>query len=305
LFPPEFFMTLQPEVVGEKLTATSLGRLTYQAAKPFVRFVRHLAHPDLPNEHMRTTVSHRGKQFDIRHRRWSQADPLAIQQCFAQAQYDMPDGPHGALLKSIYQKIVASGRKPLIVDCGANIGASVLWFSAQYPEAHIIGIEPAPENFDLLRLNCAGLDVDLRQAGIGAADGNSILSGLDGSHMSYRTGISEDGLAIDVISVKTLLASKPSSIYVPFLLKIDIEGAEKFLFDGDTSALNHFPLIILEPHDWLLPGEGTSLSFFRFHAAAGREFCMKHENIASIAIDPALLSTFGKSGHAAAAQQPA
>src|ERR1700754_1635376 len=106
-------MTLQPEVVGEKLTATSLGRLTYLAAKPFVHFVRHLAHPDLPNEHMRTTVSHRGKRFDIRHRRWSQADPLAIQQCFAQAQYDMPDGPHGALVKNIYQKIVTSGRKPL------------------------------------------------------------------------------------------------------------------------------------------------------------------------------------------------
>jgi len=85
-----------------------------------------------------------------------------------------------------------------------------------------------------------------------------------------------------MLTVATLLASKPESLYVPFLLKIDIEGGEKCLFEGDCSAISRFPLIILEPHDWLLPGEGSSLPFFRFHVAAGREFCMKHENIASI-----------------------
>ena len=49
-------------------------------------------------------------------------------------------------------------------------------FSARYPEAHIVAVEPAPDNFALLRKNCAGLDVDLREAGIGAVDGTARLS---------------------------------------------------------------------------------------------------------------------------------
>jgi hypothetical protein len=85
-----------------------------------------------------------------------------------------------------------------------------------------------------------------------------------------------------VVSLRTLLASKPQSQYAPFLLKIDIEGAEKTLFCGDSSTFNQFPLIIFEPHDWIFPGQLTSQEFFRFHVAAGREFCMNHENIASI-----------------------
>jgi hypothetical protein len=84
-------------------------------------------------------------------------------------------------------------------------------------------------------------------------------------------------------SLGTLLASKPSTTYVPFLLKLDIEGAEKTLFDGDCSTIDQFPLVVMEPHDWLLPGQLTSHGFFRFHADACRELVVNHENIASIA----------------------
>ena len=35
----------------------------------------------------------------------------------------------------------------------------------------------------------------------------------------------------------------------------------------------------------MLPGQLSSLDFFRFHAAAGREFAMNNENIASIAVE--------------------
>ena len=68
------------------------------------------------------------------------------------------------------------------------------------------------------------------------------------------------------------------------MLTLDIEGGEKNLFGGDTAAMDAFPLIIMEPHDWMCPGEGTSFSFFRFHAQSGREFAMKHENVASIRV---------------------
>jgi hypothetical protein len=43
----------------------------------------------------------------------------------------------------------------------------------------------------------------------------------------------------------------------------------------------------MEPHDWMFPGQFTSQPFFRYHAAASREFAMKDEIVASIAMPSA------------------
>lgn len=267
----------------ERITSNPVGRLMFKTVQPFVHAARHMAHPDLPNDHRMTRVSYRNREFSIRHRRWSLDDALAIRQCFEINQYDMPTGKQGELMSRFYKQILSSGRQPLILDCGANIGASIIWFAARYPEAHIIGIEPAPNNFELLRQNCTGIDVDLRQAAVSAEDGQTYFHD-SGGHMGYRITTEKTALTVDMVSIATLLASKPSSHYAPFLLKIDIEGAEKNLFSGDCSLMNQFPLIILEPHDWLFPGQLCSHEFFRFHVAAGREFCMNQENIGSIAL---------------------
>jgi FkbM family methyltransferase len=205
----------------------------------------------------------------------------------------MPSGAHGALIERIYHEIIASGKKPLIVDCGANIGASALWFTARYSEAHIVAIEPSPANFALLSKNCSGLDIDFRRAGIGPFDGNAWMSNPD-DELACRTNESNDGIEIDIISLKSILSTKPASKYSPFILKVDIEGAEKSLFTGPASELDQFPLILMEPHDWLFPGERTSVEFFRFHAQARREFAMQNENIASIVWDPSLLEYEGE-----------
>lgn len=42
---------------------------------------------------------------------------------------------------------------PLIVDCGSNIGTSILYFKKLYPEARIIAFEPFEEAFEKLREN--------------------------------------------------------------------------------------------------------------------------------------------------------
>jgi FkbM family methyltransferase len=268
-----------------RIAANPLGRIAYHLARPFVNLMRRTAHPDIPTSHVISKVHYGDRELSIEHRRWSQDDALAIKQCFEQRQYDMPVGTHGADIARLYREILASGRQPLILDCGANIGASVTWFAARYPKAHIVAIEPAPENVALLRKNTLGLDVDIREAGIGPSDGQAFLKSC-GSDMGYQTTTDAEGISIQMLSVASILAEKPASHYAPFLLKIDIEGAEESLFSGDTSACDKFPLIILEPHDWMLPGKLTSRPFFHFHAAAGREFCMNNENIASIALNP-------------------
>jgi FkbM family methyltransferase len=265
----------------DSLVSNPAGRIVFKTLRPLVHAARRLKYPEIPNDQTVMRVSYGDRTFDIRHRRWNLADPDAIRQCFEQNQYDMPSGEHGAFIQRVYDEIVASGRHPLIVDCGANIGASILWFHARYPRAHIVGIEPAPANFALLKSNCAGLDVDLRQVGIGAEDGTAFLNDT-GSDAAYRIGATQTDQLVEIVSVATIINAKPASLYVPFLLKLDIEGSEKTLFAGDCSSINRFPLIILEPHDWMFPGEHCTAAFFRFHAAAGREFSMHNENVASI-----------------------
>lgn len=228
-----------------------------------------------------------GKTIQLRRRRTT-ADVLVIKQCFLEKQYDFPRGSHAKYLQAAYKKIVAAGLTPLIVDCGANIGASVLWFATRYPQAHVVAIEPAPDNFALLKSNTEGLNVDLREMGLAPADGLAHLCNLDQEGWAYRTTSADSGPAIQMISLGTILHAKPDSIYVPFILKIDIEGAESSLFGADPSSFERFPAIIIEPHDWMLPGQRSSLSFFSFHTAAQREMCLSGENMISFAWTPEL-----------------
>lgn len=63
------------------------------------------------------------------------------------------------------------------------------------------------------------------------------------------------------------------------IAKIDIEGFESDLFDGDLRWMDDVHVIFLEPHDWMLPGRRTSRSF---QAALGQrdfELFLSGENL--------------------------
>ena len=51
-----------------------------------------------------------------------------------------------------------SGFRPaprVVVDAGANIGLSTVFFANKFPQAKIVAIEPEPSNFAMLRDNVA------------------------------------------------------------------------------------------------------------------------------------------------------
>ncbi len=228
--------------------------------------------------------------FDIGERniaithRGTTADRAVIRQCFHEGQYDerkITGYPHPEV-DAYYQGIVDNNAMPLIVDCGANIGASALWFKGRFPAVQIVCLEPEPGNFALLQRNCSTPAYDLRKCGIGGYDGVAVLIDPGCGEWGYRTSESGDGPKVPLVSIRTIMEHKPADAFVPFILKIDIEGAETTLFDGDTSTIDAFPIIIIEPHDWMFHGQGTALGFFRFHAGAGRDFYFCGENIFSL-----------------------
>jgi FkbM family methyltransferase len=223
-----------------------------------------------------------GRDIQIEHRGIAN-DIAAINGCFRDGQYEIPKvrAGYAELARTFYTKIVAAGKRPLIVDCGANIGAASLWFRGTYPDAHIVAVEPAFDNFEYLTRNTADWGIERVRAGIDATDGVATLYDPGFGPDGYRMDPNGAGEKIAMVSVETIVQQNSASS-VPFILKVDIEGYEARLFEQPTQATASFPIIIVEPHDWLLPGQGTALNFFKFHSSNGRDFLYGNENVFSI-----------------------
>jgi FkbM family methyltransferase len=218
-------------------------------------------------------------------------DSEVVWQCFMMHQYDIPvvmGGPpiHRNAVAASYSAIVKSGDSPLIVDCGANIGASSIWFKMKYPNSTVIAVEPAPDNAEMMRKNFSNFPGIIPvQSGIGPKSGTMFLQDDGGGAWGYRTVEHETRTEVQIKTVEDILRDYKSEKDKPFILKIDIEGAEQALFEGPLNAISKFPIIIIESHDFYMPGKGTSLPFFKFHSEDNRDFLFGGENIFSIKVD--------------------
>lgn len=225
-----------------------------------------------------------GGERSFRHR-GTRADLGVIAQIFKAQDYSLRPLRRGRELESLYGRIVASGKAPLILDAGANIGASAVYFKRSFPASHIVALEPERNNFELLAENTAGLDVDARCAAIGSADGETSLVDPGEGEWGYRTSVGAAGERVSVLSCTRLVAESRAAGQVPFIAKIDIEGGEAELFSRHTDWVDLFPLLIVELHDWLLPRAGSARSFLRCVAGRDRDFVYRGENVFSIAYE--------------------
>jgi FkbM family methyltransferase len=211
------------------------------------------------------------------HHRGTPADLGVLTQMFKHQEYSLKRLRRCGELEAMGQALT----RPFILDAGANIGASACWFALNFPQSHIVAFEPDPANFDLLRRNTEGLNVELHQAALGARDGKVDLVDPGEGEWGYRTAGAADG-AVPLISVARIVAEKCAAGYSPFIAKIDIEGGEADLFTPPTDWVDQFPLMMVELHDWLMPGQGTSRNFLRCVAERDRDFVHIGENVFSI-----------------------
>ncbi len=74
-------------------------------------------------------------------------------------------------IKEIYKTDLPE--RPLIIDCGANIGLSIIYFKEKHPNAEIIAFEPDKDNFKLLKKNIESFclkDVTLKEEAVWIKD---------------------------------------------------------------------------------------------------------------------------------------
>lgn len=160
---------------------------------------------------------------------------------------------HEILLDGAYEATPligpASRRKNIetVIDLGANIGFTTIYYAGILPQARFLCVEPDPANLELLRFNLAFLGERVRivEGALSAAAG---FARFDVSASSWGGSLTTGpgGIPVRLRTMPELLAlTKFDRVD---LLKVDIEGAEKDLLAGRPQWLDRIDRIILETH---------------------------------------------------------
>jgi FkbM family methyltransferase len=149
---------------------------------------------------------------------------------------------------------------PLILDCGSNIGMSILYFKQRYPRARIVAFEPDPDIIPFLESNIAGnnlKDVRWLQTALSRDSEKKIFysDGICGSGLS-ETLTRENSHAWKQYEVPCMRLRDYLTEPVDFL-KMNIEGAEYEVLADSEDRLRQVREMIIEYHH--LPGLPRSL----------------------------------------------
>jgi FkbM family methyltransferase len=146
----------------------------------------------------------------------------------------------------------------VIIDAGANIGMSAVYFSTQYPDATIVAIEPEPSNFDVLKKNAKLFPKIIPvNAALWNRDGVLQLQDGGGGHWGIRVvdNMTSSGSGIRAMTLTSLLDEL--QIGKVDLLKVDVEGAECEVFENVSPWISKVSVICAELHDRFRPGCST------------------------------------------------
>ena len=90
------------------------------------------------------------------------------------------------------------------------------------------------------------------------------------------------------VTLETLIAQIPDA--APFIVKLDIEGAESEVCQASPDAVSSFACIMIEPHDWMLPGSGGLSSLYGAVAGKKMDTLIRDETL--MLFDCAVLDQF-------------
>ena len=140
--------------------------------------------------------------------------------------------PLSPSLKKYANEASRNGESLLVVDAGANIGASALYFTQLDPRIYVCAVEPDPGNFMVLRENAMGLPITAVEAAVASEDGKLWLSDPGIGEWDFASEVSRE---ISRWTHHDRQYSSAVSAAVPLICKIDIEGGEADLFSNDDA----------------------------------------------------------------------
>lgn len=163
----------------------------------------------------------------------------------------------------------ATSDRPVIFDCGANIGMATLFFKWLYPGCEIHAFEPDPETFAVLSENVSRnqlTQVALHNVALVAKSGRfDLFTSAPGSGLSSTLAGRSVGSSVRRLTVE----GNPLSGYVGTkeidFLKMDVEGAEEPVLRevASTGRLRNIRELAIEYHHNIEGGFGGCGSFLQ------------------------------------------
>jgi FkbM family methyltransferase len=144
-------------------------------------------------------------------------------------------------------KFETLNKNPYIIDCGAYIGTSVLYFKTNYPSSKILAFEPDKNNFKILNQNAISWNFDNVEI-INKAiwiNNNSINFDSKGEMSGSINLIESQNQKANLVQTQRLCDLLDVKID---LLKIDIEGAEYEVIKDCESKLKNVEKLFIEYH---------------------------------------------------------
>jgi FkbM family methyltransferase len=189
-------------------------------------------------------------------------DLLTVHEIFQKEDYNLKTLKLWNSINEYYIRNIKNKKKPLIIDCGSNIGSSSNYFSKVFCDSFIVSVEPEVNNFLMIKKNFLVHNSDLVNKAVSCDSKNYFInSSADprGHYVSDNTDCSK----IESVTIEEILGKYNQDIFIPFLIKIDIEGFEENLFSNNFKWIDKFLIIIIEIHDWMLPNKANSHNFLK------------------------------------------
>lgn len=147
-----------------------------------------------------------------------------------------------------YYDFKSPNPKPIIIDCGSNIGLSLLNFKRQYPGSEIHAFEADTRICKILEENISnnGLkDIHLHNNAVWIKDEELTFAseGADGGQISESN---EAGMKVNGIDLERFLQKFD---HIDFL-KMDVEGAEKDILPHVKNQLHKVDRFFVEFHSY-------------------------------------------------------
>jgi FkbM family methyltransferase len=151
-------------------------------------------------------------------------------------------------IREIY-KFFSHCSSPFIIDAGANIGLSIIYFKKLFPYSEIVAFEPDKVIFEILQNNISAFNfkhVNIHNKALWTCDSslNFMSEGADGGRIAINSD-SENIVVVETVALNSFLNRRVD------LLKIDIEGAETEVLTQCADLLTNVDRIFVEFHSFV------------------------------------------------------
>jgi FkbM family methyltransferase len=155
-------------------------------------------------------------------------------------------------LRRVYAAVrnAAPASAKTVLDLGANVGMTVLLWNRWWPSVRTVAVEPDEANLRLLRKNVAAAGIGARVELVRACvTGSARTAFLDKNHGEAAFRLSDTGRPTEAVAGRTvrdiLNATGCDEID---LLKCDIEGSEREVFESCGAWIRQVRCLVVEVH---------------------------------------------------------